>query len=60
MARAEVLAERAGAEEHEAGVEAHTADMADERGPGQDYKDTRIELREGVDPSRRVHVRHNG
>jgi hypothetical protein len=59
MVGAEVLAKRAGAEEHEARVEAHTADMADERGSGQDYEDTRVELREGIDASRRMHVRHN-
>ena len=59
MAGAEVLAERAGTEEHEAHFKAHTADMADERRSGQNYKDTRVELRKGTYASWRVHVHYN-
>lgn len=60
VARIEVLAERTGAEEYEAGLQAHTADMAHFGRPGEDHKDTRVELRPGTDTSRRVHVHHNG
>lgn len=59
MAWPKVLAERARIEEHEASFQAHTADMADERGFGQDHEDTRIELRKGTDASRRMHVPYN-
>lgn len=60
MARLEVLAERTCPEEYEADIQAHTEDMADERGSGQDYTDKRVELCEGFDTSGRVHVHHDG
>lgn len=59
MAWPEVLAERARVEEYEASIQAYTADMADQRGPGQDHKDTRIELCKGTDASWRVYVHYD-
>lgn len=59
MAGTEVLAERASSDQHEADLKAHTADMADERGSGQDYTNARVELRKGTYASWRVHVCHD-
>jgi hypothetical protein len=59
MAGSQILAKRARAQVHAAHLEAHTADMADVGGPGQDHTHARLQLRQGLDTSRRVHVHHH-